>query len=90
MFLDYFLKMKGVKDFLESSTIHGLVYISTSKRKLFKIFWVSVVISSFLLASYLISNSFDDWKRNPVITTIQTFPIKALHFPRYEFSFSKE
>ena len=38
------MKMEGMREFLESTTIHGLVYISTSKSKLQKIFWVSVVL----------------------------------------------
>ena len=76
------VKMEIVKDFLESSTIHGLVYISTSREKVHKIFWVSVVISSFVIAGYLISNSFSDWNKNPVSTTIETHHIKEVQFPR--------
>ena len=74
--------MTGVKDFLESSTIHGLTYISSSTNKLQKIFWVVVVVGCFLTAGFLISNSFSDWQEDPVSTTVQTFPISTVPFPR--------
>ena len=38
--------MDNIKEFLESTTIHGLTYISTT-RKLVRLFWVIVVISGF-------------------------------------------
>ena len=43
--------MDTFKEFLESSTIHGLVYISTSRR-LLKLFWLCVVITGFTGAVY--------------------------------------
>ena len=35
---------------LESSTIHGLAHISTSRRKLVRIFWIIVVITAMGIA----------------------------------------
>ena len=35
---------------LESSTIHGLAHISTSRRKLVRIFWIIVVITAMTIA----------------------------------------
>ena len=46
--------MKVFKEFLESSTIHGLGYISTSKSGLEKLTWASFVLTGFSLAAYLI------------------------------------
>ena len=45
--------MEGVNTFLESSTIHGLSHIS-STRKYAKLFWMFVVITGFSVASILI------------------------------------
>lgn len=73
--------MDGFRNFLESSTIHGLTYISTT-RKCVRLFWVTVVIAGFTCASILIYTSFQDWADNPVKTTIQTLPIKDLQFPK--------
>ena len=72
--------MEGVKTFLESSTIHGLGYISTTKKKLLRIFWVLVVITGFTGAGVMIYNSFQSWNESPVKTTIETHPIIACDF----------
>ena len=74
--------MDSVKEFLEASTIHGLVYISASKKKLQKILWVSVVFTGFLFAGILIKTSFSDWAKNPFSTTMETFQINDVSFPR--------
>ena len=74
--------MKGVKEFLESSTIHGLVYISTSKTTLVKALWTVIVISGFLAASKLIYDSFLDWAEAPVGTSEETFSVEKMSFPK--------
>ena len=72
--------MEGVRNFLESSTIHGLSYISTSKRYV-RIFWVLVVIAGFTGAGVMIYRSFQSWNDSPVKTTIETLPINDITFP---------
>ena len=74
--------MESVTEFLEASSINGLAHISTGRNKLQKIFWVLVVVICLLLAAQLIHSSLDDWARNPVSTTIETFPIRDVTFPR--------
>ena len=49
--------MDGLRSFLEASTIHGLVYISTTK-KFIKIFWILVVTLGFTVACYMIREAF--------------------------------
>ena len=73
--------MEGVRTFLESSTIHGLTYISTTKR-LVRLFWVLIVIGGFTGAGVLIYQSFQNWAESPVTTTIETLPIKEVIFPK--------
>ncbi len=73
--------MEGVRTFLESSTIHGLTYISTT-RKYARLFWILVVIGGFVGASLLIKESFDSWSESPVKTTIETLPIAEITFPK--------
>ena len=48
--------MDGVQEFLESSTIHGLVYIATNRR-VARLLWICVVIAGFTTAGVLISQS---------------------------------
>merc|ERR1711893_520591 len=73
--------MEGVNTFLESSTIHGLTYISTT-RKYTRLFWILVVLTGFFGASLLIKESFDSWSESPVKTTIETLPISEIKFPK--------
>ena len=73
--------MERVSTFLESSTIHGLTYISTM-RKYARLFWTLVVITGFTGASLLIKESFDSWSESPVKTTIETLPISEIKLPK--------
>ena len=73
--------MEGVRTFLESSTIHGLTYISTT-QKYARLFWILVVITGFVGASLLIKESFDSWSESPIKTTIETLPISEITFPK--------
>ena len=73
--------MEGVNIFLESSTIHGLTHIYTT-RKYARLFWSLVVITGFIIASLLIKESFHSWSESPVKTTIETLPISEIKFPK--------
>ena len=73
--------MEEVTTFLESSTIHGLTYISTT-RKYVRLFWLLVVVTGFSGAGYLIRESFVSWSESPIKTTIETLPISDIMFPK--------
>ena len=73
--------METVKNFFESSTIHGLSYISSTK-KFIRLFWVLIVIAGFTGAGVLIYHSFQAWGESPVTTSIETLPIAKIAFPK--------
>ena len=73
--------MERLSTFLESSTIHGLTYISKT-RKFIRLFWILVVITGFVGAAFIIKESFDSWSESPVKTTIETVPISDIKFPK--------
>ena len=73
--------MENIRSFLESSTIHGLAYISTG-RKYVRLFWILVVIAGFTGAGVIIHQSFQSWDESPVKTTIETHPIAEITFPK--------
>ena len=73
--------MEELRIFLESSTIHGLTYISTT-RKYVKLFWILVVFGGFTGAGMLIYASFEAWNESPIKTTIETVSIKEITFPK--------
>ena len=73
--------MEGINTFLETSTIHGLTYISTT-RKYARLFWIIVVVTGFVGASLLIKESFDSWSESPIKTTVETLPIAEIRLPK--------
>ena len=68
------------KEYLETSTIHGMIHISTSSRY-FRLFWVLVVAGGFITAGQFISTNFDEWNQHPVITAMETLDISQMKFP---------
>ena len=72
--------MEVVREFLESSTIHGLAFI-LSERPLVRFLWLGVVLTGFTGASVLIQQSFSSWASSPISTTIETRPITEIDFP---------
>ena len=73
--------MNIVNEFLETSTIHGLSYISSSHSKISKCLWSLVVIAGFAGAGYLIQSSFSDWRESPIASSVSTHSIADLEFP---------
>ena len=73
--------MDGFRDFLESSSIHGLSYISTYQNAGVKLCWALVVVSGFVTAGILIQNSVKAWNESPVSTTLETLPLSKVQFP---------
>ena len=73
--------MEVVKTFLESSTIHGLSYISRT-RKYSRLFWTLVVMTGFITAGFMIKESLQGWSESPVKTAVETLPITDLKFPK--------
>ena len=73
--------MDDIKEFFESSTIHGLAYICTT-GKYVRLFWILVVITGFSAAGVLINQSFQAWSLSPISTTVETRPISEITFPK--------
>ena len=73
--------MDGERTFLESSTIHGLNFISTTRRYV-RVFWILVVLAGFTTAAYLINTSFQAWADSPIKTTVETLPMVEIKFPK--------
>ena len=73
--------MAGVNKFLESVSIGGLSHISNAGGKYARLFWLVIVLFGNILAGLIIFESFVDWAKNPIRTTIKTKPITELKFP---------
>ena len=73
--------METLKQFTESSTIHGLAYWTTSRR-LERYFWIFIVFAGFTGAGIIIQQSFQSWHDSPIKTTLDTYPIEQVKFPK--------
>ena len=73
--------METINIFLESSSIHGMTYLSPNGRHM-RLFWIAVIISGFVGSGILIYQSFQSWSESPVSTTIETRPITEFVFPK--------
>ena len=73
--------MEGIRTFLESSTIHGLSYISTTRRYA-RLLWMCIVIMGFSGAGYMIQEAFQNWAANPETTNIKTLPLSEITLPK--------
>ena len=71
----------SLREFLESSTIQGLVHISTAQSRTTRVLWATIVVACFASALWMITDSYKDWQESPVSTTITTHPINELQFP---------
>ena len=72
--------METVKEFFEVTTIHGLYHVSKTKS-LRRFFWTVTSIAGFISAFSMIYESFQNFSKNPISTTIETFPISKVPFP---------
>ncbi len=73
-----------IKQFFEQTTINGFIYVAdVANHIVVKVGWFVLVIVFMALAMYLVILSFNDWKTNPTVTTIDSaaFPIEELPFP---------
>ena len=69
------LLIPQVRDFLESSTIHGLVHISMGKNVFIRWVWGIIVVACFSCGIYMIESAVESWVDNPVVTSVDTMAI---------------
>ena len=67
-----------VRDFLEASTIHGLVHISTGKNVFIRCIWGMIVVACFSAGIYMIESAVQSWVDNPVVTSVDTKAIEQV------------
>ena len=74
--------MGNLKKFAETTSIGGLAQIVENKNWVRRIYWIVVVVSSWVYAIYLIREAFLDWEENPILTTTETDRISDVQFPK--------
>ena len=69
------------KNYFRETTVHGLRYMVEGSNIFERALWTLCVILVFVLASFMISDSIDDIRRNPVLTTIHAVHVSELPKP---------
>ncbi|XP_059048648.1 pickpocket protein 28-like [Achroia grisella] len=75
---------KNFRDYLLTSTLHGLRYIGERKLTWFeRFFWLAAFGSSLVCAAFFILNVYAKWSMSPMIVSInpQNMPLNDLPFP---------
>ena len=72
-----------MEQFLESTTVHGFVYLNRRNSICARLFWSGIILTGFSIAGYMIYNSLIDWETNQTITTLESIatPIQTVQFP---------
>ena len=74
--------MGDLVKFAETTSIGGLAQIVENKNWARRIYWIVVVVSSWVYAGYLTREAILDWEENPVLTTTDTGRISDVQFPK--------
>ncbi len=62
---------ESLVDFSEAATTHGIYYVfERNSRPESKFFWVLVCIALVVLALNFIKLMYDDWRLEPILTTV--------------------
>ena len=75
---------RTVKEYNESTSLHGLKYTTEYNRHSFeRVFWMIVVVAFLTLGIFLTIRIVNKWQTSPIITTIEStnHPLSKVPFP---------
>ena len=79
---------KGIKtifDFFDSTTIHGLAYLTNDKSKITRFIWLLIVVIAFSFAGFFLSETLAGYNTKFTSTTIETRNVDQFPFPAVTF-----
>ena len=81
--------MRGLKnifnDFCESTTVHGLAYLTKNQDRSTKTIWFVIILSAFTVAAMFVTQTIDGYYTKFTSTTIETRSIHKYAFPAVTF-----
>ena len=77
----------NVDEYLLSSSVHGLRYLSKAEHPVSRLFWAAAVTLFILAAAFWISSSTSSWDESPYV--IRTFPKSLLLAQFVSYSFNR-
>ena len=75
---------RTIKEYGESTTIHGIPYVlQDARRPIEKLLWLAVIGFGIWIALYFSMAIYEDWQANPVETTVGTtgYDIANIEYP---------
>ncbi|XP_049879674.1 pickpocket protein 28-like [Pectinophora gossypiella] len=75
---------KDLREYLMTSTLHGLRYIGEKKLTWFeRFFWLTAFCCSLVCAAFFILNIYNKWRLSPMIVSVnpENIPLTSLPFP---------
>ena len=67
--------------FCSSSTIHGTYFWYASGSGTSRVIWGFIVLFGIFLSAVLINNSFEEWKKHPIMTNVRQAPVEEINMP---------
>ena len=72
---------QSFENYFVESSIHGLRYLVEGKNWIEKVCWFFIVVVSLFFAGWMITTSFEENRKEPILTTIEPTSIENAPFP---------
>ena len=71
------------REYCEQTSLHGWFYTATSDRKIWRLLWLLIVLTSMGVASVFVYKASEEFRKATVVTTIHstTEPLSEVFFP---------
>lgn len=75
--------MASLKEYCEQTSLHGWFYMTSTDRKIWRLLWTMIVLTSIGVASVFVYKATEDFYEATVVTTIHstTVPLSEVYFP---------
>ena len=72
-----------IEEYIQITTIHGIIYQSKDRSLCTRLFWGLTLIAAFIYAMTIINSSYLQWETDQTVTTLESIaaPISKVQFP---------
>ena len=74
-------KKSNLQKYAENNSVGGLSYVLSSKSKIRRLIWLTIILVCVAISLYLVRNTFSKIRNRPTSTTITNDPNLSLEFP---------
>ena len=77
--------IQNLHGFFDSTTIHGLSYLTNDKSRSTRFIWFMIVLTASIFAGYFLSETLAGYDTKFTSTTVETKSVKHYPFPAVTF-----